>query len=198
MKKDIKNLENLSVEELGKLFPIKIVPYNELWKDIFQNEGELILKTLSQNIALKIEHFGSTAIEELSAKPIIDILVEIPPLNEVLKKSIIEKMNAIEYHFIWRTDEKTPYMHFVKGYTIHGFSGNIFHIHMGDKHHPLLDRIYFRDYLRRNKSVAKDYENLKIELAKKYKFNRENYTNSKSEFVRKITQKAKEESKRCF
>ncbi len=100
-------------------------------------------------------------------------------------------MNAIDYHFIWRTDEATPYMHFVKGYTIHGFKGNIFHIHMGEKDHALWDRIYFRDYVRKNKSVAKEYENLKMELAKKYPFNREDYTNAKSGFVKEITEKAK-------
>mgnify|MGYP000930753676 FL=1 len=100
-------------------------------------------------------------------------------------------MAAIDYIFIWRTDEKVPYMHFVKGYSPEGFKGNLFHIHMSDKTHPLWDRIFFRDYLRQNKRVATAYETLKISLAEKYKFDREAYTEAKSEFIKRITEEAK-------
>ncbi|MFZ1497060.1 MAG: GrpB family protein [Saprospiraceae bacterium] len=190
-------MENLTTEELGKLFPIQIVPYDKNWVKIFNSESELIIKTLGENIILKIEHFGSTAIEGLSAKPTIDILVEIPHLTDMLKEMIIKKMKEIDYHFIWRTDEKVPYMHFVKGYTIDGFKGNVFHIHMGDKTHPLWDRIYFRDYLRLNIKVAEEYESLKISLAEQFKYDREAYTNAKSEFVKRITEIAKNENGNC-
>ncbi len=195
--KNRKELENLTTEELGKLFPIQIVPYDKNWVKIFNSESELIIKTLGENIILKIEHFGSTAIEGLSAKPTIDILVEIPHLTDMLKEMIIKKMKEIDYHFIWRTDEKVPYMHFVKGYTIDGFKGNVFHIHMGDKTHPLWDRIYFRDYLRLNIKVAEEYESLKISLAEQFKYDREAYTNAKSEFVKRITEIAKNENGNC-
>ncbi len=82
-----KKLEDLSSEELGKLFPIQIVPYDENWVEIFKSESTLIQDTLGNDIALKIEHFGSTAVEGLSAKPTIDILVEIPPLTDNLKET---------------------------------------------------------------------------------------------------------------
>lgn len=187
-------LEDLTTEELGKLFPIEIVPYDKKWAEIFRIESISIEDALGKNIALRIEHFGSTAIEGLSAKPTIDILVEIPTLTDELKEEIIGKMKRIGYHFIWRTDEKIPYMHFVKGYTPNGFSGNVFHIHMGDNKHPLWDRIYFRDYLKKNPTIAKEYELLKISLADNYKFDREAYTIAKSEFVKRITEIAKSEN----
>ena len=192
-----KKIEDLTTEELGKLFPIQIVPYDKNWINIFNSEKELLIYTLSDNIALNVEHFGSTAIDGLSAKPTIDILVEIPSLTDNLKETIIKKMTEIDYHFIWRTDEKLPYMHFVKGYTIDGFKANIFHIHMGDKSHPLWDRIHFRDYLRQNKKVAEEYESLKISLAERFKFDREEYTNAKSDFVKRITEIAKNENGSC-
>ena len=192
-----KKLEDLTTEELGKLFPIQIVPYDKNWVEIFNSEKELLMNVLGDNIALKIEHFGSTAIKGLSAKPTIDILVEIPPLTKNLKEDIIQKMTEINYHFIWRTDEKIPYMHFVKGYTIDGFKGNVFHIHMGDKSHPLWDRIYFRDYLRNNKSVAVEYEKLKKFLAEKFQYDREGYTEGKEDFVKQITKIAKNENGSC-
>lgn len=189
-----KKLEDLTPEELGKLFPIQIVPYDKNWGEIFKQESALIKDTLGGSIALRIEHFGSTAIEGLAAKPTIDILVEIPALTSSIKEMIIKKMTAIDYHFIWRTDEKVPYMHFVKGYTSEGFKGNVFHIHMGDKTHALWDRIFFRDYLRNHKMIAKEYETLKNYLAEKYMFDREAYTNAKSEFVKRITALAKIEN----
>lgn len=186
-----KKIEDLTVQELGELFPIEIVPYDKKWIELFSIESKIIQEALGENIALRIEHIGSTAIEGLSAKPTIDILVEIPPLTDELKATIIRKMKEIYYHFIWRSDEQTPYMNFVKGYTLEGFSGNIFHIHMGDNKHALWDRIYFRDFLRKNPVIAKEYELLKISLANQYRFNREAYTNTKGEFVKRITEIAK-------
>lgn len=192
-----KKLEDLTPEELGKLFPIEIVPYDKNWTTNFITESKLLKEKLSDKIALRIEHFGSTAINGLSAKPTIDILVEIPSLTDELKEEIIAKMKENGYRFIWRTDERTPYMHFVKGYTPNGFSGNVFHIHMSDKKHPLWDRIYFRDYLIKNPMIAKEYEILKISLADKHKFDREAYTNAKGEFIKKITEIAKKENSSC-
>ena len=193
MDNETKELVDLTTEELGQLFPIEIVPYDKKWSELFSEEKKLIQRTLGEMVALRIEHFGSTAIEGLASKPTIDILIEIPPLTDELKEIIIRIMKEINYHFIWRTDENVPYMNFVKGYTLKGFMGNVFHIHMADKLHSLWDRIYFRDYLRNNTTVAKEYENIKIELANKYKFNRDDYTNAKSDFVKRITEKAKNE-----
>lgn len=186
-----KILENLTPEELGKLFPIQIVPYDKNWVDIFNSESVLLKNSLGDKIAVKVEHFGSTAVEGLFAKPTIDILVEIPQLTDNLKETIIKKMTDIDYTFIWRTDEIIPYMHFVKGYRKDGFKGNVIHIHMGEKSHPLWDRICFCDYLRQNKKVAEEYESLKISLAEKYRYDREAYTNGKSKFVKRITEIAK-------
>ncbi len=190
-----KPLNQLSTEELGQLFPIEIVPYSDSWAKDFENEKNTLQEKLGEKTALRIEHFGSTAVNGLSAKPIIDILIEIPVLTESLKQEIISKMSELDYQFIWRTDNEIPYMNFVKGYTPEGFSGKTFHVHMADKNHNLWDRIYFRDYLRLYPEVAKQYENLKIELAEKYRFNREDYTEAKSDFIKSVTEKAVKELK---
>jgi GrpB-like predicted nucleotidyltransferase (UPF0157 family) len=192
----VKELGDLIPEELGKLFPVEIVPYDKNWIEFFRAERKLIQKILTNRIALKIEHFGSTAVEGLSAKPTIDILVEIPPLTDKLKNTIINKMVGLDYHFIWRTDETLPYMHFVKGYSPVGCHGITFHIHMGDKNHTLWDRIIFRDYLRNNQETAKDYEKLKIALAQHFRYDREAYTNAKEKFVKQFTELAKSEINR--
>lgn len=188
----IVKLENLDRTQLGKLFPIEIVPYNRNWPALFRDETSRLIAALGNKIVLRIEHFGSTAVEGLAAKPVIDILMEIPPLTIQLKKTIVSKMEAIGYHFIWRADEPVPYMNFVKGYTASGTKGDVFHVHMADCTHPLWDRIFFRDYLRQNKDTAEAYEALKLSLALKFRNDREAYTNGKSKFINNVTRTAKE------
>ena len=184
-------IEELSVEELGQLFPIEIVPYNTEWPISFQKEEELLKETLSDQIAVRIEHFGSTAVPGLAAKPTIDILIEIPILTDELKNTIIEKMNSIGYDFIWRADDPVPYAMFAKGYTLEGIKKQSFHIHMAEYNHTLWDRLYFRNYLRQDLETLKEYAKLKIELSRKYKTDREAYTEAKTDFINTITTKAK-------
>ncbi|MCX6227488.1 MAG: GrpB family protein [Bacteroidia bacterium] len=187
----VRKVEELTREELGKLFPVEIVSYNPGWPILFEEEKELLINTLGHQVALRTEHFGSTAVPGLAAKPTIDILVEIPPLNEQLKGRIIENMDSIDYNFIWRTDDPVPYMMFVKGYTLEGIKGQAFHIHMGQRDHSLWDRLFFRDFLRQDPAVARQYEKLKYELAKKYRFDRDGYTIAKTGFITAITGRAK-------
>ncbi|MBP1996930.1 GrpB family protein [Paenibacillus eucommiae] len=60
--------ENMNKEELGKLYPITVVPYDTNWASIFENEKETIIKILGSEVALRVEHIGSTAVPNLSAK----------------------------------------------------------------------------------------------------------------------------------
>ncbi len=78
---------------------------------------------------------------------------------------------------------------FNKGYTEKGFAEKVFHLHLkyiGDN-----DELYFRDYLMEHTDVAKEYERMKLRLWKEYEFNRDGYTNAKTNFIRKYTEKAK-------
>ena len=78
---------------------------------------------------------------------------------------------------------------FNKGYTEIGFAERVFHLHLrytGDNY-----ELYFRDYLNEFPNIAKEYEKLKLSLWKEYEHNRDAYTNAKTEFVKKYTEKAK-------
>jgi len=179
----------MNKEELGKLYPIIIVPYDLNWTSIFKNEKDIIVKILGPEIALRVEHIGSTAVPNLSAKPTIDILVEIPEETSI-KDLIINNMTRNNYIHM---KEQENHLMFVKGYSPTGLEEISFHIHMGTKEQDFLwERMYFRDYLRKNLSVANEYERLKIKLAQTYKQDREAYTESKTDFIKKITNLAKE------
>ncbi len=162
---------------------VKLENYNEKWKDIFEEESKLISSKINKFL-IGIQHIGSTAIPGIAAKPIIDIAVAIDSLSNVEK--IIKLLH--ELGFQYRGEQGIPGRHlFVKG----DEENRTHHLHVVENdHHEWKTHILFRDYLKSNSKVAKEYSNLKIELAKKYEFDREKYTEGKSEFIQKIIEKA--------
>lgn len=187
------NLKNMSNEKLWKLFPIIIVPYNPVYREYFQNEKQLLKDILGEGI-IRTHHIGSTAIENLLSKPIIDILLEISDKYNLQK--LITSLELHDYIFIKQPLQPSPHMMFVKGYTIEGFKDQVFHIHIryvGD-----WNELYFRDYLQKYPEIARDYAALKLELAVKYKYNRDAYTDSKSYFINHYTQVALNEFKNRY
>ena len=81
-------------------------------------------------------------------------------------------------------------MMFVKGYKTSGLKGQSFHIHVRFKGD--WDELYFRDYLRKNEGVKKEYEKLKLDLATKFKNDRDAYTSAKTDFIENINKLARE------
>jgi GrpB-like predicted nucleotidyltransferase (UPF0157 family) len=181
------NFDHLTAEQIGQLFPIRIVPYNPDWKGLFELEKALITETLSENTVLDVEHFGSTSVAGLAAKSTIDILAEVPNLSSELKQTITEKLEAIGYGNM-NPAEKENTMIFGKGYDENGGCTLTYHIHIREKGNTPQDEIYFRDCLRQNAGIRDEYEKLKYALAEKYRLNREDYTQAKTEFIVKITE----------
>lgn len=167
----------LQDEEFKKKYPVTLVPYNRNWKKWYDEEIKTI-RGLLADIEFNSYHIGSTAIEGIYAKNIVDIIIEIKYKEEFVK---IVKLLEENYTKRWQ-EEKRAF--FVKGYGKDGFEKKVFHIHVrcvGD-----IDEVYFRDYLIANPSVAKEYERLKMNAAKLFRNDREAYTESKSEFIKAI------------
>ena len=187
-----KALKDLTKEEIGQLFPIEITIYSNTWPKLYEQERKLIMDTLPDYMVTRIEHFGSTAIPGLSAKNTIDILMEVDFDNDS-NQQLIGLMRGLSYDFNWQSEGDHKHMIFVKGYDPANPGQQTYHIHAGPKEHPLWDRILFRDYLIDHPETAKEYEKLKRELANQFKYDRVAYRIAKTEFVRKITTKAKQE-----
>ena len=178
-------LLRMSLAELWQLFPIILSPYNPHWKAWFEEEKTFLLQRLPSDKVLRISHVGSTAIGEIWAKPIIDILVELDLTAPLLQ--IKEVLLQAGYLCM---NESPTRISFNKGYTLQGFSDKVFHLHLrywGDN-----DELYFRDYLQEHLLVARQYEALKISLWKPYEHDRDAYTAHKTDFITKYTQIAKE------
>jgi len=66
--------------------PISLAPYDPEWPKLFESEADFLWRTLPRSLVKRIEHFGSTAVPGLAAKPVIDILVEVSSLEETQKQ----------------------------------------------------------------------------------------------------------------
>lgn len=179
----MKSLSEMTIEELWYLFPIILVPHNPQWEKLASVEINFLSEKLHPYI-LDIHHIGSTAIKGIWSKPIIDIIIEVES-KEIFP--IIENiLTQGDFIIMSKTASRIS---FNKGYTPSGFAEKVFHIHLRLKGDA--DEIYFRDYLNEHPEIAKDYENLKISLWKKFEHNRDAYTEAKATFVDKYTTLAK-------
>ena len=168
-----------------KVGTVKIEKFNTNWLNMFNEEKEN-LKKIFGDLAITIEHIGSTSIEGLSAKPIIDILVSMNNLNDFDKiRSFFEsepysiKQDSVCDEILVRNgpeDNRTHFIHIME---------------INSKRYQ--DTIIFRDYLKKHKNALKEYENLKIALAKKYFNNRKLYSSLKNEFIQETIQEAYKE-----
>ena len=182
-----KSLNNFTIAELGQLFPIIISDYSDKWPDLYALESKIITDSFSKAEIVRIDHIGSTAIPRLKAKPTINILLQVTEQIDIQK--LKDTFKSIGYEINNHPENPAPHLTFVKGYTNQGFKGQAYHVHI--RHRGDWDEIRFKDYLIKHNDIAKEYESLKLELAEKYKHDRELYTDSKTEWIKKINNKSR-------
>ncbi|MBO0409643.1 GrpB family protein [Enterococcus hulanensis] len=184
----MKNLEEMTLEELWELFPIILKEHRAEYADWYEEEQQNLTKLLAEFEIQRINHIGSTSVEGLIAKPIVDILLELPEGYDLEKvTALLEKAGWI----LMIKDKEKQTLDFNKGYTPAGFAEKVYHLHvraLGD-----WGELYFRDYLQKYPEAARQYEELKLSLKEKYEHNRDAYTDAKTEFVQKYSQKGREE-----
>lgn len=179
-----KPLSEMTLEELWELFPIFLTEHQDCWAGWYRDEADILRGILGPGPEL--HHIGSTAIDGIWAKPIVDILIEagdMPALGAAK-----EALKAAGYICMADSGSRVD---FNKGYTPEGFAQRVFHLHLrlqGDH-----GEIYFRDYLNSHPEAAKEYEALKLGLWKRYEHDRDGYTGAKAEFVGRIMELCKKE-----
>jgi GrpB-like predicted nucleotidyltransferase (UPF0157 family) len=92
---------------------IIIVEHNPVWQLLFQEEVTRIRKVLDTTFITRIEHFGSTAVPGLAAKPIIDLLIGVRSLSTA-RQLVISPLESLGYAY-WRDNPDPQRMFFVKG-----------------------------------------------------------------------------------
>ncbi|MDU4325722.1 GrpB family protein [Clostridium disporicum] len=160
---------------------IIIEDYNPIWKDEFIKIKNELLEVLSGKI-ISIEHVGSTSVEGLSAKPIIDIDIVIDNNFDEIKRLlktidyIYEGDLGIHGRYAFRYINKPHLM--------------IHHIYVCNKDNKELHRhITFRDYLRNNNKERDRYSEIKKKMALKYPHDIDSYIEGKTTVILDIYKK---------
>ncbi len=180
---------------------VNIEPYNPIWKQAFDTIQFELVKTL-QSFNPTIEHIGSTSIEGLSAKPIIDIMIGIPDIlnldgtiQPLINQGYIyfEKFNSVmpKRRFYAKLKSIQPPFKTPSIYTESDIIPNeindykLAHIHIFELNSLDFKRhIAFREFLKENPKIKEEYQNLKLELStKKWKDGSE-YNAAKNDFIK--------------
>lgn len=197
---------------IHKYFPIMrliIEKYNPDWKKQFE-ELRQELEELTATVHTDIQHIGSTSVEGLSAKPVIDIIIGVNSEDDLDKIPLL--LAGKQYVYYEKYNEDMPYRRFFvklkakpsewsfpeqinKGDEIpeklHDHYLRMAHIHVipvGSEH--WLRHIAFRDYLRTHPAALTEYQKLKEELGKKEWKDGNEYNDAKNDFIQDEEQKA--------
>ena len=171
---------------------ISIVPFDPRWADAFLEEHAHLRACLPPDLVGRIEHFGSTAIPGMAAKPIVDMLVEVSGLDAT-RERIVPILEGQGYDYFWRPthgDDGPPfYAWFIRREP--RTHTRTHHIHMVEPHFEHWDALLFRDHLIAHPEIAREYEQLKLDLAARFPNDRRAYTDGKTAFVVRVTSDAK-------
>ncbi|WP_413453195.1 GrpB family protein [Erwinia persicina] len=154
---------------------VVIVPYDDKWPEMFETES-LLIKTLLGAVAVSVHHIGSTSVPGLSAKPIIDILVEVTDINELDAYNLA----MVSAGYISRGENGIPgRRYFIKGggqrsHQVHAFA-------IGDL--QVSRHLIFRDYLRKNRDIAGEYAEIKHSAALLSQNDVHRYSALKADFI---------------
>jgi len=123
--------------------PVVIEQYDPKWPQQFELEKALLDGIISA-VNASIEHVGSTAIPNMGAKPIIDIMIGVPRLTEI--ESRIPNLEKIGYRYVQRYEAELP----ERRYFRKPFTGpSTHHLHCVCRDTAFWNRhVLFRDYLR--------------------------------------------------
>jgi GrpB-like predicted nucleotidyltransferase (UPF0157 family) len=178
-KESTDRLSLFTLAQLGELFPIHLQRYSRHWPRRYWAEQKRITKVMGRAI-VRISHYGSTSVPGLTAKPTIDILLEVKHDTDI--SWLDEQCAHLGYLSSYQPHNPAPHRMYMKGYTAQGYQGQAYHLHVrypGD-----WDELYFRDYLIDYPDVAKEYSILKLKLSECFRTNREAYTEAKTQFIR--------------
>jgi len=155
----------------------RIVPHNPNWKDLFDAEARTLHEQLGP-VLIASHHIGSTAIAELPAKPVIDILLEVQAVFLIDERNSLFESRSYEprgeygiagrRYFSKRSFGETP------GYHLHAYEA---------EHYQIQRHIAFRDFLRLKPEIAAQYATIKHSLSDRDGILAPNYQEAKKSWV---------------
>lgn len=161
--------------------PIKVVPYDKEWPARFASWRDLIANALEQ-VALRIDHVGSTAVPGMEAKPIVDLQVSVADISN--EEAYVPEMERLGVQLRSRDDVHR----FFRPFADRPWDVQVHMCPAGSKWER--EHLLFRDYLRANPSARGVYVEAKREASRVWSDDRWAYTDAKADVILNILQEA--------
>lgn len=160
---------------------VRLSDYNPEWIRLYQQEAEF-LSAIFKDEVVRFEHFGSTSVPGLKAKPVIDMMCIVKDIATI--DSYNDRMALLGYDVAgdWGIPGRRLFRK--------GGEARTHHIHCYQVDHPQIERhLIFRDYLRAHPQEAAKYSQFKQELADRFE-DTSQYSPAKKLFVSTMEQQA--------
>lgn len=163
---------------------VVLAPHNPDWAKMAEAEGARIAEAMG-DIFLRIEHFGSTAIPGIAAKPTVDL----SPIVRSIEMADARRADIEALGYLWRGEFGIP----GRRYCVLERDGKrLFHVHIfADGDPNIATQLIFRDYLRAHRDEALAYEAIKREAAAAHPWNSLAYNDHKSAWILACQTRAK-------
>ncbi|MED4123773.1 GrpB family protein [Cerasibacillus terrae] len=166
---------------------VEVLPHQVEWSNMFRDESRKITNVFEKDI-LNVFHIGSTAIPNIKAKPVIDIMVEVINIENV--DNFNNDMKQLGYEALG--ENGIPNRRFFKK----GGDNRTHHVHIFEQGNEEISRhLRFRDYMIAHPEEAMKYSQLKEYLAEKFPNNIEKYIEGKNNYIKEIDNKAEKWSR---
>jgi GrpB-like predicted nucleotidyltransferase (UPF0157 family) len=166
---------------------IELSPPDANWPATFAQERDRVKQALG-DLAVEIEHIGSTSVPGLAAKPVIDIQVGVASLGKFEEEAGIKRLEQLGYEYLAHFEDMVP---FRRLFTRTKGSVRLNNLHLVAIDHPWWRRhILFRDYLRQNPAAQDRYEQVKRELAHREWQDVNDYAGAKTAVVSELEEQA--------
>jgi GrpB-like predicted nucleotidyltransferase (UPF0157 family) len=164
---------------------VRVVPYDPEWPRVFESERLLLERVLAPFLEGGVHHVGSTAVPGLAAKPVIDMMAGVRDLEDA--RSAFGPLGEHGYGY---TPHRPRTHHFSK--PAGAESRQLTHaLHLTEVGSDLWrERLVFRDALRADSTLASEYQELKLRLAREHGSDTGAYTVAKRPFVAAVLARA--------
>lgn len=161
---------------------VQLQPHAVSWQWRYRWEW-LILQLALRGKIHGLEHFGSTALPGMIAKPIIDIGVTVPDYDRAF--TCVRVIERLGYIYCGESANQRSY-YFTKGNPVR------YHLYVYEYHSPeWQDKLAFRNYLRQHPNIAQEYAELKCSLARQFPTDLSAYQEGKLAFVQEVRHAAR-------
>jgi GrpB-like predicted nucleotidyltransferase (UPF0157 family) len=163
---------------------VEVVPHDPRWRDAFEAEAQRVAAALGGNV-VAVHHIGSTAIPNIHAKPVVDLLVEVADVTEVdgrgpaMESLGYEVMGEYGIHgrrYFRKDNEEGTRTH-----NVHAFKAGSAEVWR---------HLAFRDYMIAHPVEARSYSELKRKLAEEHPQSMDEYMDGKDGFIKEMDMRA--------